>query len=258
MSVDTGLWLSGSITEAAVIGLLIYRRMWRSFPIFLAYSVWTLVGAVGAYIVHARFPSFYLTSYFILTLIDSVLLFGVLVELGWSTISPMRASLPRSTPIAVGLAILVLGAVIWPFASLKWAADMSREMNYLLHVQQTFSILRVVVFLLLAGFSQLLAIGWRDRELQIATGLGFTSIVGLAADMLRTHPEFRSQIHLLSEIVVASYLCSLLYWIVSFAQSEQRRREFTPQMQNMLLAVAGAARATRVALADSRSDKPHN
>ena len=34
------------------------------------------------------------------------------------------------------------------------------------------------------------------------------------------------------------------------------RREFTPQMQSMLLAVAGAARNTRIALDDSSNDKP--
>jgi hypothetical protein len=55
---------------------------------------------------------------------------------------------------------------------------------------------------------------------------------------------------------VASYICSLLYWVFSFAQKEAERREFTPQMRSFLLAAAGAARTTRVALNDSRSDKP--
>jgi hypothetical protein len=50
---------------------------------------------------------------------------------------------------------------------------------------------------------------------------------------------------------VASYICSLAYWIFSFAQREQERQEFTPQMQNFLLAITGAARGTRIALANS-------
>jgi hypothetical protein len=43
---------------------------------------------------------------------------------------------------------------------------------------------------------------------------------------------------------------------VSFAQKEAERREFTPQMRSFLLAAAGAARTTRVAMTDSRDDKP--
>jgi len=50
---------------------------------------------------------------------------------------------------------------------------------------------------------------------------------------------------------VAAYLCSLLFWVFSFSQQEAARREFSPQMQGFLRAVAGTARATRVALADS-------
>ena len=71
--------------------------------------------------------------------------------------------------------------------------------------------------------------------------------------MLEAHETTESQVYHLNQLVVAGFLCSLLYWLVSFAQKEAERREFTPQMQNFLLAVAGAARSTRVALTDSRS-----
>ena len=54
--------------------------------------------------------------------------------------------------------------------------------------------------------------------------------------------------------MVASYVCSLLYWAYCFAQQEAARREFTPQMQNFLLAVAGTARSSRVSLSRSRVD----
>ena len=52
-------------------------------------------------------------------------------------------------------------------------------------------------------------------------------------------------------------LFSLVYWIVSFAQREQERHEFTPQMQNFLLAMTGATRSARVALANSGIGTTH-
>ena len=124
-----------------------------------------------------------------------------------------------------------------------------------MHVQQTASILRILFFLVLAGCSQFLSIGWRDRELQVATGLGFYSLVSLAVEILHSHQAMGPQYALLNQVVVASYLISFAYWIFSFAQKEAKRREFTPQMQSLLLAVAGTARSTRVALMDSAAEK---
>ena len=104
----------------------------------------------------------------------------------------------------------------------------------------------------MAGLSQLLSIGWRNRELQMATGLGLYSIVSLTVGILHTHQISGTQpYHLLDQAVTASYLVALAYWVFSFATREAERRAFTPQMATFLLAVAGNARATRISLADS-------
>lgn len=258
MSLDALLWIVASVAEAGVVSLLLYRRAWQTFPIFLAYSVWTLIGSLIDYIALRGYSASYATAYIVVMMIDAVLLFGVLVELAWSILRPLRAALPRGALFVVAGLIFALGAAIWPFAAFPGADRLTREIAILAHLQQTFSILRVLIFLALAAFSQLLSIGWRNRELQIATGLGFNSLVGLTVAMLHTHESTWVQYRHLNQFVVASYLCSLLYWIVSFAQQEQERREFTPQMQSFLLAVAGSARATRSALASSTQAKPRN
>ena len=178
-------------------------------------------------------------------------MFSVLVELAWSLLRPIRSSLSHNVLVAIAVGIFALGAAIWPFTVVPEATHLSRELVFLLRLQQTVSVLQVAIFLAFVASTQMLSIGWRDRELQIATGLGFTSLVNVAITALHAQPAFRLEYNRLNEFGVAAYICSLLYWIVSFAQQEERRREFTPQMQSMLMAVAGAARATRVALADS-------
>jgi hypothetical protein len=109
--------------------------------------------------------------------------------------------------------------------------------------------------MMLAASSQLLSIGWRDRELQVATGLGIFSFASVSVDVWRQHIELGHKYNVLNQIVVASYVVSLLYWGFSFAQQEAARREFTPQMQNFLLAVAGNARSARMSFDDSDSEK---
>jgi hypothetical protein len=256
VSLDNTLWFAGIIAEAAVVGLLLYRRVWRTLPVFSVYVAWVLLSDALNYVIRRFLLSSYLTTYLAETIVDSTLEFCVLVELAWSVLRPLRASLPRGTLLAIGALIVAIGAAIWPFASIHELASLSLEWRNLVRLQQTASILRILFFLLLAGCSQLLSIGWRNRELQVATGLGFYSLVSLAVEILHSHQGPGPQYSHLQQFVGISYLFSLLYWVFSFAQKEEARREFTPQMQSFLLAMAGNARTTRAALVNSAAAKP--
>jgi hypothetical protein len=256
MSPDTTLWLAGVCAEVAVVALLAYRRAWRTLPVFCLYSAWSLLDDGGNFLVSRFFVSSYATTYFVGAVIDSALQFGVLVELSWSVLRPIRASLPRRTLWFVGVLILIAGAAIWPFAGIHGLAQYGTVWRTLVHLQQTTSVLRILFFVALAGCSQLLSIGWRDRELQVATGLGFYSLVSLAMAVLQSHQGMGQQYRYPNQIGIASYIISLLYWVYAFSTQEAKRREFTPQMQHLLLAVAGTARATRMGLTDSPPADP--
>ena len=240
--------------EAALAGLLFYRRVWKTFPLFLSYCCWDILSNISLYTIENYYHEEYFHVYFAQSFVDSALMFCVLVELTWSVLRPIRASLPRITLVVIGILILLAGVAIWPFAAISGITH-SREALLLAQLQHTVSILRILIFLLLAAGSQFLSIGWRDRELQIATGLGFFSLASVAVAILQTHQSTTLQYVRLQEFVPISFLISLLYWLVTFAQQEAERRAFTPQMQSVLLAVSGAARTTRVALEDTRADK---
>jgi hypothetical protein len=250
MSLDNALWLGYIAAEAVVIALLLLRRAWRLLPTFCIYCVCDLLINIGNYPVRIYFPDSYLNVYLTETSIDSVLQFCVLVELAWSVLRPIRASLPRASLFVIAGMILAVGAAIWPFSDMSSNhGDIRYQMHILLHLLQTVSILRILFFLGLAGCSQLLSLSWRDRELQVVTGLGLYSIVSLGVSMFHTHQPAGAEYGFLNQFVVISYICSLLYWVICFSQREAERQEFTPQMQNLLLAVAGVARADREALA---------
>jgi hypothetical protein len=264
VGLDEVLFFSYIPVEAALVGLLIYRRVWRILPVFFAYCVWDMASniAVDMFVrlfqTAPHYGARFLQVVTIETIIDSAFLFCVLVEAGWSVLKPIRASLPRSALIVIGVLILLAGAVIWPFASFSGLEHTGASKQWLLiiQLQHTVSILRILFFLILAGGSQLLSIGWRDRELQVVTGLGFYSLIALAVSVLQARQTSGWQYINLNRIDIISFICSLVYWIASFAQQEAKRREFTPQMQNFLLAMAGATHSTRVGLTESRIDKP--
>lgn len=256
MTVDNILWLAGDGATAVVIALLVARGVLRTFPIFSSYLVWGLLSDAALYTSGHFHPSSYKSVFLIQLIIDSIFQFGVLVELSWSVLRPLRAALPRWTLPAIAALILLIGAIVWPFATGPGLNNFSLASRMIFHVQTTFAILRILFFLILAGCSQLLSIGWRDRELQIATGLGFYSLVSLAVWMRHASQAVGgAQYHLLDQMVSVSYMCSLAYWGICFATREAQRREFTPQMQSLLLAMAGTARSARVALTDSAADR---
>jgi xanthine/uracil permease len=181
------------------------------------------------------------------------MLLSVLVELTWSLVQPYRASLSRSFIVKVAIGVVVVACIVWPFTGAS-GLHVPAEWELPLRIQQTSAILRILFFLGLAAMSQLLAIGWRNRELQIATGLGFYSLISLGATMLHMHHESAKLFHSIDSMVGASYVCSLIYWVLSFTQQEAPRQEFTPRMQNLLLTVAGTARAARMDLETLKED----
>jgi hypothetical protein len=256
VTVDTGLFLAGLGAEAIFAGLLIHRRVFRVLPLFSSYIFWSLVNDAGGFYLLQRFPAYAVDIYFAATILDSVFVFLVLVELSMSVLRPVRSMLPRKTIPAVAIFIVLMCAAIWPLTTSPGIEHLHMQSRMIVHLKMTFSAVRILFFLALAVCSQWLSIGWRDRELQVATGMGFFSLASLCETFYRlNHGVGTQEYHLVELMLSASYACSIVYWIVSFAHEVPERREFTPQMQNFLLAVAGSARSTRLAMTDSPEAK---
>lgn len=256
--IDSILEYAGIGAEAVAVTLLFYRRIYRILPIFSLFLIWAISSdiimvAVSHYLAFTdpRYTQVYLVE----LSLDSLVQFAVLVELTWSVLRPIRDALPRPTIVVIALILVLVAAALWPIAGWVTLPYPDPQFHTMMRLQQAFSILRVLFVVVLAGFSQLLAIGWRDRELQIATGLGFYSLMSLGGSILHTYHAIPTAYHSVDQIVGFTYLCSLLYWVFSFAQEEAPRQEFAPGMQSFLLAVSGVARADRMSLEQVRKSR---
>lgn len=255
MTLDVVIPLVGIGTEALLIALVIYRGFYKSFPIFCAYLVWDLLDNIAIYCISHFYPAIFLRVFFVALAVDSIFEFAVLVELSWSVLRPFRSALPRRAILVVALLVGAIGATVWPFAHSAAYASYGPQSRLVIHLQQTISIMRILFFLILAGCSQLLSINWRDREMQIATGLGFFSLVAVGVSIIQAGLAPGLFYYYLNEVVSSANILSLLYWAYSFAKQAVPRREFTPQMQSFLLAVAGTARSTRVSLTGTETSQ---
>ena len=251
MSFDTALIWSGITAQVGLVVLLIWRRAYKRLPLFSIYILWCLFSDSLGLLLSTHFASLYPRFFLYEMPLDSVLQFSVLVELAWSVLKPLQSALPRWTVPGIAILILIAGAAVWPIAGTTVMHGLPQEWHLILRLRQTASLLQILFFVVLAAGSQLFSISWRDRELQVATGFGFYSLVNLAASLIHAQMPQVTHYHRVDQILSASYFCTLVYWAVSFVQKEAPRQEFTPQMRSFLLTVSGAAHAGRIALQDN-------
>ena len=249
LPLEKALVIAGIAAEIAFFALLTRKRFYRCMPFFYGYLSFGIANDLAMFVIQRHYPSHFLQAFIVQTCIDSALQYGVLVELAWCVLRPARATLPRGTMVGLSLLILATGAACWPFCG---RPNFPPMWHFLTSVQESTSVLRILFFMVLLAGSQLLALGWRDRELQVATGLGCYSLVSFLGTMVHSHQTPGMSYHWVDVVVAVSYVSSLVYWTVSFAQAEAPRREFTPQMRNALMALAMVTRAQSVQLAGMR------
>ena len=244
------LIMIGIVAQAAFIVVLVWRRTYRSLPVFFFYIIWGVAGDSVVLILRTLMHSRNLYPFEIETSIDSLFQYLVLIELAWSILRPIQRLLPRGFLLGISLIIAAAAVLAWPLSTIKETLEYPSQLLIALHAQRAFAILRILCFLALACCSQFLRIGWRDRELQVATGLGFYSLVSLAGTMVHAHQFFGWRYFYVDVATACSYLVSLVYWVYCFTQQEAARREMTPEMQDLLLAMADVIRRQRSRLSE--------
>ena len=162
-----------------------------------------------------------------LSFLDSAFIVGVLGELSISVLRLFRSSLPRWTPLVIPSMLALTYAAIWQFVkcldALAWSAPF---IAYTMCLDLSSSGLQIIYFIALAGLSRIAGIGWQNRELQIAAGLGFFSFVNFWATMTQlnlgtVHAALLHRYHLMDELKSFVWCCLVLYWIVTFARKER-------------------------------------
>lgn len=253
---DNYLTYMSAAVQAFVIVLLIRRRIYKDFPLFSAYLVWVLVAAVASVFAVPRMqPNLYNRVFFISSVFDAAFLFSVLVEMSMSVLKPVRSMLPRWSTFAVAGAMGLVSLCVWHIASPPGMMKVSKMSQYIIHLDIATSTLRILFFLLLAGLSQLLSLGLRDRVMQISTGLGFFSLVSLGVTFLHMNQgvgetTLNHLYHMLDRVVAFSYIASMVYWISCFAKDVRERQEFTPRMRVFIETLTQNARVVRDAMSD--------
>jgi hypothetical protein len=248
--IDSIILFAGYIATVVLVMVMIYRGMNKSFPVFTSYLVFGLINDPLIYWIFSHNPDAYPTAFAISSAIDFAFQLGVLLEIAMNVIRPVKRSLPPRIIWVLGGFFLIASAVSGAiaFKVLPHSAPSHFVDAIQMRMSLGMALLRMGIFVSIAVFAQLLGIGWKNHVLQLATGLAFYSAVSLIVETAHSRAGLGPQFHALDQMVAASYLGTLLFWTWSFVQQEVARKEFSPQMQNFLLSIAGTTRSSRMGL----------
>src|SRR6185437_659378 len=177
---DNLLWLATDIGQVLLLAIVVVRSLHRTFPIFSAYILWQLISDLLLFLTITASHSFlghhYASIYFSLNLVTYLFELGILLEIGAHVLHPAQKVLPRGAIYFLLGTALTLGISYFFFVErLKLTANL----RLFLVMDTAAAILCLATFLLIAGFSQILGLNWKNHVLQLATGLAFYSVVDL-------------------------------------------------------------------------------
>jgi hypothetical protein len=151
---------------------------------------------------------------------------------------------------------MLLIATVGVFVAAHLNASTLADPRSFMVIDTTMAILRLATFVLIAGFSQVLGLNWKNHVLQLTSGLAFYAVVTLIVDFAESHlrasPSYVSSFIALDHLRIGGYLCALYFWCYAFVTKEAPRREFSPQMTRFLVSMSSTAQRQRAVLARTR------
>jgi hypothetical protein len=237
--------LLGLIAEISLLVVLLVRRQHRTFPVFTICIAANVLNDIGADVLLVAYSLHVAQSFdFALLPLQYLLDLAVLLEISWNVLRPVHTSLPQgSIRIFVGAVVLsLLGGVVLAY---HFGNTGNKIQDIKVPLDLTVGLLRMLIFAATAGFAQLLGIGWRNKVLQLATGLSFYSAVDLIVSLVGRYTADSRE---LEGVRMVAITLQLMFFLWVFTTKEVRRREFSPQMEQFLVTLAGRAKLARTAL----------
>jgi hypothetical protein len=243
-----GFWaifsLLGLIAEICLFVVLVARRQYKVFPVFTFYIGFSVLNDIGVAALMVASPHIARSLAFGLLPLQYLIELGVLLEIAWNVLRPVHLSLPQGS-IRVFIGAVALALLVGTL--LAWHLDQTgkRIEDFRGPLDLTVGLMRMLIFAATAGFAQLLGIGWKNKVLQLATALSFYSAVDLLVSLVQRYTGGSRN---LDAIRAVAFTLELGFLIWAFTTKEVRRREFSPQMEQFLVTLAGRAKLARTAL----------
>ena len=246
---------AGLLLHASLCVVLLRKGLARVYPIFFIYLLLNIAEDPLTLALNS-YSDYYRQYYFVITILDYVLQLLIVFEIGKNVLRPSKRSLPFPVGPVAMIGILLCALIAASFSRQVQTVGTGNLIQLSLRVSLGLAVLKLLLFAALAGFAQMLGIGWKSHVLQFATGLAFYAGVSLMIQITSSHVSvsdagYMLHIDRLMEIQTVAYIGTLAFWTWAFSRNEAPRKDFTPQMQEVLVTIAQSAKRTRLAVTRS-------
>jgi hypothetical protein len=235
----------GLVAEITLLVVLVVRRQYKVFPFFTLYVAFNVLSDVGVGALMVLYPIHVARSVmFGLLPLQYLLELAILLEITWNVLRPVQASLPRGS-IRVFGAVVALALPCGVLLAWHFGNTGNKIQDVRVPLDVTVGLLRMLIFVATVAFAQLLGIGWKNKVLQLATALSFYSAVSLIVSLVE---RYSGRTQELDGLVSLAFVIEFAFLIWASTTKEVQRREFSPQMEQFLVTLAGRAKLARTAL----------
>ncbi len=216
MNLDIALGLAYIGLAAGLLAAMAGKRAFRASLVFFAYVCLDLISSViGLAAYHySGFSGWYLRVFYFEAVVDFVLYFGVLVELGRNLLRFNRESRPH-WDVAIWL---FLCACVLIFTLSRWADAPGRSWSsniYYLGMRAN-ELFQFAGFLALISWSTVRKLRWPERELRVTTGLGISAFGWFLVSLLHSQWSSGPEYHWFDQAGQAVDLLASAYWLHYF------------------------------------------
>lgn len=206
-------WLAELALEPLLLFVLIATQLWRKFPFFAAFSMWSIVGDTTSFLAlhYVASKRLVAASVFINETVSVILAAALTYEIFMHLVASHQALRRLATLcmqfvsvclVLLGVAVLLLNG---PLGNKSIGAAV-------LVVQESYLVLQVGLIFALFLFASAFGLHWRRQVFGIALGLGLSASLKLA--VVAIHPHSYVVAGILNAAVMASYVVGLLIWIL--------------------------------------------
>ncbi len=229
------LWIAPHALQFIIAMVMVRRGLWREFPLFFAYTLFTVVEQGTLFILDHRAAvtrEEYWRDRWVFLFIEVPLRFALVFEI-FSNVFRDYPGLKRLTRLVFRVAtvfLLFAAIVIIAHAPDDGTLPILSRVQFL---DLGVSLMQGGLLLLLVEFASCLGLSWRSSAYGFAFGLGIFASVRLAIDAVRLWNVSVAG-NVFDFVTMATYLCCVLMWLVYALAPEATRRRVKELPENTL------------------------
>jgi hypothetical protein len=230
------MMISITVLDCFLAIMLLRWDAWKRYPVMSVFVTWQAVGgSIGLLIARFGQPMSYYVTYYVVTILASVIAFAVAVELYYKVFDP-RIGLSGWKPRHVVIMISASSGMAITLGLLLAARNGGSLTRTMVTLEQVLSVALWATFCILLIYSRLLGFTWRPRPKGIAIGFFLYLTVSAISIFVRARFSLWGAAVIAGHVGAIAEFLSVAWWLGVFWGAEELPEAATSEQTEEMLA----------------------